>query len=65
MGGAGDIKAGLPNICQVRVASKEAGKEAKKPYIDVPHMAAGLPIMILSETPAISSLFPKAEASNK
>ena len=33
--------------------------------MDVPVMAAGLPMMILSDTPAIESVLPNAEASNK
>lgn len=34
-------------------------------YIEVPQFAAALPIIILSDTPAILSFFPKAAASNK
>ena len=34
-------------------------------YIDVPQLAAGLPMIILSETPAILSLFPNADASKR
>ena len=34
-------------------------------YIEVPVIAAGLPMMILSETPAILSVFPNADASNR
>lgn len=35
------------------------------PYIDVPVFAAGLPMMILSDTPAIKSVFPYADASKR
>ena len=37
----------------------------KQTYIEVPVFAAGFPIIILSDTPAILSVFPSAEASNK
>ena len=33
--------------------------------MDVPVIAAGLPMMMLSETPAILSVLPYADASNK
>lgn len=39
--------------------------EEKITHIEVPHIAAGLPIMILSDTPEILSFFPYADASNK
>ena len=38
---------------------------ATRTHIEVPVIAAGLPIMILSETPAIASVLPYAEASNR
>lgn len=34
-------------------------------YMDVPVFAAGLPMMMLSETPAMLSVLPRADASNK
>jgi len=34
-------------------------------HIEVPQLAAGFPMMILSDTPAMLSFFPKAEASNR
>ena len=37
----------------------------RTPYIDVPQLAAGLPMMMLSDTPAMLSLFPKADASKR
>ena len=37
----------------------------ERAHIEVPVIAAGLPIMILSDTPAMASVFPKADASNK
>lgn len=37
----------------------------KDTHKDVPQFAAGLPIIILSETPAMLSFFPYAEASNR
>jgi len=36
-----------------------------KAGIDVPHIAAGFPIIILSDTPAMLSVFPYAAASNR
>ena len=36
-----------------------------KTHNDVPQFAAGFPIMMLSETPAMLSILPKADASNK
>ena len=44
--------------------SKSDSKYASA-YIDVPHIAAGFPMMMLSETPAMLSVFPYAAASNK
>jgi len=40
-------------------------KESQATYIEVPQFVAGFPMMMLSDTPAILSFFPKAEASNK
>jgi len=40
-------------------------QEEKNSHIEVPHIAAGLPIIILSDTPEILSFFPYADASNK
>lgn len=34
-------------------------------HIEVPVIAAGLPMMILSDTPAMLSVFPYADASNR
>ena len=34
-----------------------------KPYIEVPHRAAGKPMMMLSDTPRMRSVFPYADAS--
>jgi hypothetical protein len=39
--------------------------QARVTYIEVPQFAAALPMIILSDTPAILSFFPKAAASNK
>lgn len=44
--------------------NKSSSKYAST-YIDVPHIAAGFPMMMLSETPAMLSVFPYAAASNK
>lgn len=59
--GGGENSAGLPNLLL------EMCNLTKKyiTHIEVPQFAAGLPIMMLSDTPAILSFFPNAEASNK
>jgi hypothetical protein len=61
MEGGGDSSAGLLLNVQ-RNINKEHGLFT---HIDVPQFAAGFPMMILSDTPAILSFFPNAEASNR
>ena len=39
--------------------------EKARTHIDVPVIAAGLPMMILSDTPAMQSVLPKADASKR
>lgn len=51
--GALENTAGLL-ICQYSVK----GMKYSIAYIEVPHIAAGLPIMMLSDTPAMLSVFP-------
>lgn len=60
--GAGMNNAGLKAAISVSSLSLSLAKTTHK---DVPQFVAGLPIMILSDTPAILSLFPYAAASNK
>ena len=62
MGGGMEYKAGLTTN---KSTWEVCGRRKWLAYIDVPHIAAGLPMIILSETPAMLSFFPKAEASKR
>jgi hypothetical protein len=59
-GGAGVINAGLRVYQDIEHKTRESNA-----HIDVPVFAAGFPMMMLSDTPAMLSVFPRADASNK
>lgn len=60
MAGEGEIRAGLE-----RTQSVMHEANACSTHIEVPVIAAGLPMMILSDTPAMESVLPSAEASKR
>jgi hypothetical protein len=60
-GGVGTYKAGLQDNRHERALITAS----RAPYIDVPQFAAGFPMMMLSDTPAMLSLFPYADASKR
>ena len=45
--------------------SKSLTHDIRHTHMEVPVIAAGLPMMILSDTPAMASVLPNADASNK
>lgn len=51
--------------CVKIISSVYKNKHSRTTHIDVPQFAAGLPMMILSDTPRMLSVLPYAEASNK